>query len=181
MSRTNKFRIALFSVLLIGFTWLHCANPFAPALADDNTGQGGILTDQENPEQVLRNFEFAYSFKDSLVYSELLDSTFIFISTDFNVSPPEPINWGRDQERRVGGRMFRFFSTLDLTFNEPVRSDTLLRDDLGEAIRVQETLTFTLTLDGGSNIPVFNGEVVFQFVLRDDERWYISRWEDKVI
>ena len=60
MSRTNKLRIALFSVLLIGFTWLHCANPFAPALADDNTGQGGILTDQENPEQVQRANPITY-------------------------------------------------------------------------------------------------------------------------
>jgi len=177
----QKHSFFFLGLMLTALIVIRCANPFAPALADENAGQNSLLTEQKSPGEVLLNFAFAYSFKDSLVYSELLDSTFIFVSTNFNVSPPEPINWGRDQELRVVGRMFRFFNTLDITFNEPIRSDTLQRNDNGQATRVQETLTFTLTLDGGGADPVFNGEVVFQYVLRDDERWYIARWEDKVI
>ena len=129
------------------------------------------------PDEVLTNFLYAYTFRDSLVYSELFDSSFTFISWDFGVSPPEPINWGRDRELRVAGRMFRFFDTIDLTWDSrtPIASDSV--DN--ELVRVEEKLTFTLTLDGGTTIPTLIGEVNFVFVRREeDERWVIIRWED---
>lgn len=153
---------------------LRCQNPFAPAVAGDDVGGALLLTEQKNPDEVLQNFQYAYTFKDSLVYSEVLDSAFIFVSTNFNVSPPEAIVWGRDQELKTTGRMFRFFNTLDLVWGSrplpdpPANSETFSRK-----------ITFTLTLDGGSAIPTLIGEVTFTFIKRG-ERWYISRWQDEV-
>ncbi len=155
---------------------LTCTNPFAPAQLE-NSGETGLLTDQLSPDEVLANFLYAYTFRDSLVYSELFDSSFTFVSWDFGVTPPEPINWGRDRELRVAGRMFRFFDTIDLTWDSrtPIATDSL--DN--EPVRVEEKLTFTLTLDGGTTIPTLIGEVTFVFVRREeDDRWVIIRWED---
>jgi len=142
---------------------------------DEAIPKTGLLTNQETPEDVLVNFKFAYTFKDSLVYSELFDSTFIFRSWDFNVSPPLPIAWGRDVELKTTARMFRFFTTLDLIWNSTVYFFT---DSLEE--RAEMKKTFTLTLDGGRTIPTLNGEVIFKFIRRG-EKWYITLWEDQKI
>lgn len=164
--RSLPFTIGLLATLA-------CNNPFAPGEAENGEGDAP-LTDQATPDKVLQNFQYAYTFKDSLVYSELLDSAFIFISENFNVTPPEPIVWGRDQELKTTGRMFRFFNTLDLTWgNRP------LRDPSPASTDTSYTITFTLTLDGGSNIPALIGVVIFDFVKRDG-KWRISRWKDEI-
>lgn len=152
-----------------------CINPFAPATADQTFQNSTLLTNQESPDEVLVNFKFAYTFRDSLVYSELFDSTFIFRSWDFNVSPPVPIAWGRDVELKTTARMFRFFNTLDLSWNATVYLET---DSLNQQAEMKKT--FTLTLDGGRSIPTLNGEVIFKFVRRG-KKWYISLWEDQRI
>ena len=70
--------------LLIG-----CTNPFAPKLIDENLLTSSFLTDQKSPQDVLSNFRYAYIFKDSLIYSEILDSSFIgifsFESSNINI------------------------------------------------------------------------------------------------
>nr|HQU74941.1 hypothetical protein [Calditrichia bacterium] len=173
----TRFRLVLICLALPALFWA-CGNPFAPGLADGTENGGSILTDQGSPAEVLTNFRYAYTFKDSLVYSEILDSAFLFVSTNFNVTPPEAIVWGRDRELRTVGRMFRFFNTLDLTFGSPTAVRVLDTLATGEPRRMEEKLTFTLTLDGGSAIPALIGEVLFEFILRNDGRWYLIRWED---
>ncbi|MFQ5584585.1 MAG: hypothetical protein ACE5GL_09145, partial [Calditrichia bacterium] len=146
-----------------------CTNPFAPARADSNAPSSNLLTLRETPQDVLTNFVFAYNFKDSLVYSEIIDTNFVFLSQDFNQSPPVPIQWGRDLELRTTARMFNFFNTLDLSFNTPIyqrvtRDDTLqISPDLIIEKEIEMKLTFTLTLDGGKSIPTLNHEVIYVF------------------
>jgi len=155
------------------FTFLSCRNPFAPAKAGDEIPMSRRLTAQRTPEEVLENFQFAYTFKDSLVYSEVLDTTFIFTSVNFNVYPPQPIEWGRDIELRTTARMFRYFNTLDVVWNTITPLDT-------SQISPEYKITFTLTLDGGRTIPPLNGEVLFRFIRRG-KKYYISKWEDQRI
>ena len=147
-----------------------CQNPFAPAIADGDNSLT-LISDQKTPEGVLDNFLYAYTFKDSLVYSELFDSSFVFISTNFNTSPPEPITWGRAQELRTAGRMFRFFQTLDLTWDSFTPGDTT-------ETTIGKSINFTLILDGGRSIPPFSGKSIFTFIRRD-EKWLIVRWVDE--
>jgi hypothetical protein len=153
--------------------FLYCDNPFAPALAPEDTPHSNLITEQKTPQEVLANFRYAYTFKDSLVYSDILDSTFIFRSTDYNEYPPKPIEWGRDTELRTTARMFRFFNTLDVVFNTILPMDSSVTNP-------EYRVTFTLTLDGGISIPPLNGEVLFQFILRK-KKYYISLWEDQKI
>lgn len=167
----TRFFILLFNFVVL--TILSACNPFAPG---ETEGDGGdfLLTDQTTPDKVLQNFQYAYTFKDSLVYSELLDSTFIFISENFNVIPPEPIVWGRDQELKTTGKMFRLINTIDLTWgNRPLADPSPANSDTTYEV------TFTLTLDGGSTIPTLIGIVVFNFIKRD-KKWFIYRWQDEI-
>lgn len=167
--------------LVILLLMVSCKNPFAPALAGGEAPVSLLITQQKTPEEVLENFRYAYTFKDSLIYSEVLNDTFIFISVNYNVYPPQPFEWGRDTELKTTGRMFRFFSNLDLTFNNVVFRDTLEEDTDTRLPRIiDQKITFTLTLDGGKSIPPLNGEVIFRFIRRE-EKWYISRWEDQRI
>lgn len=169
--------LILFS--LVGVFFASCTNPFAPAEADPDAPSSNLLTDQQNPDEVLTNFRFAYTFKDSLVYSELFDSSFVFLSLDFNHAPPVPIQWGRDVELKTTARMFKFFNTLEVTFNVIDRK-TNREDSLGTPMEIQDRITFTLTLDGGATIPTLNGEVDFIYVRRGN-KWMISFWEDRQI
>lgn len=156
-----------------------CTNPFAPAKADADASSSNLLTEQKSPDEVLTNFKFAYTFKDSLVYSELFDSSFVFLSMDYYESPPVPIQWGRDLELKTTSRMFRFFNTLDLTFNV-VERDTNEYDPNNSPTKIQHEITFTLALDGGAVIPILDGDVTFVYVRRG-AKWLISYWEDKKI
>ncbi len=156
-----------------------CTNPFAPAKADNKASSSNLLTEQRNPDEVLTNFKFAYTFKDSLVYSELFDSSFVFLSMNFNESPPVPIQWGRDLELKTTSRMFRFFNTLDLTFNV-IGRDTSEYDANNSPTKIRHEITFTLALDGGSTIPILDGDVTFVYV-RNGAKWLINYWEDKKI
>ncbi len=169
----------IFSFPIFIFLYQSCTNPFAPAEADQDAASSNLLTDQKSPDEVLTNFRYAYTFQDSLVYSELLDSTFVFRSMDFNYAPPVPIQWGRDVELKTTARMFRFFNTIDLTFNV-VNRDTARLDSLESPIQIEHRITFTLTLDGGATIPILNGEVIFVYVRRG-KKWLISLWEDQQI
>lgn len=168
----------IFAAGLLG--WVSCDNPFAPANATGNEGKTLLVTEQKTPDEVLQNFRYAYTFKDSLVYSDLLDSSFTFVSWNFNVSPPEPINWGRDVELRTAGRMFRFFNTLDLTFNVIIRDTVGVDPQDQKPNQIEHTITFTLTLDGGRSIPTLIGEVRFSYARREG-KWLITRWEDRQI
>lgn len=172
-------QIVLLFLLCLLFL-VSCRNPFAPSLAPKDTPHSRLLTQQKVPEDVLVNFRFAYSFKDSLVYSEVLDSTFIFRSTDYNEYPPKPIEWGRDTELRTTARMFRYFNTLDVVWNTISPPDTVDSSKSGGSYTIEHKVTFTLTLDGGRTIPPLNGEVLFRFIQRG-EKYYISLWEDQKI
>jgi hypothetical protein len=171
-----------FLLVFIG-SLLACKNPFAPSLADEDAPHSRLLTRQRNPEEVLSNFQYAYTYKDSLIYSEVLDSTFIFKSVNFNEYPPIPILWGRDDELRKTARMFREFRTLDVVWNTLSQPDTIFfpnssSDGIGYII--EHNITFTLTLTGFIDIPPLNGEVLFRFIKRGN-KYYISFWEDLII
>ena len=159
-----------------------CDNPFAPVLSDGDRNASAILTDQSTPEEVLVNFAYAYNFKDSLVYADLLDSSFIFFFTDFSTDPPTPNSWGRDKDLRQTVKLFRNFHTINLIWGESIFPH-FTNDDSTEK---QIEKTFTLTLVGsGLDVLTGRGSAVFNFRkkirnLPDTKAvWKIIRWEDK--
>jgi hypothetical protein len=175
MNGSFVYLLLLFFVIVIS-----CKNPFAPVLTEEGTVHSGLITQQRTPEEVLTNFRYAYTFKDSLVYSEVLDSSFIFKSIDYNEYPPKPIDWGRDTELQITGTMFRSLRTLDVVWNSISAPDTVdfpVTSDDSHGFVIEHMITFTLTLNGGREIPPLNGEVLFRFIQRG-ERYYISFWQD---
>jgi hypothetical protein len=167
--RLNIF-IAIFIVLLV-----HSCNPFSPELADGDLNTGLIITSQKTPEDVLINFSFAYNFKDSLVYSDLLDSSFIFLSKDFSTDPVTDLKWGRDDDIRKTNKMFRWFQTLDLVWGRAVNQSYIDEDSLLYEI----STNFQLTIDGAKEYSTITGIAIFYFIKKPSGIWKITRWEDK--
>jgi hypothetical protein len=161
----------IFSFLLPIFFIICCVNPFAPGLTDAGQQNSSIITAQLSPEEVLTNFRYAYIFKDSLIYSDVLDSNFQFISKNYGTSPPTNINWGRDVDMKTTVGLFRHFQVLELDWG-----GTLLNEIYQDSSLVK--ITFQLTLDGGRDIPTIRGEALFSFRRDKSEIWKITRWED---
>ena len=150
-----------------------CDNPFAPALTKSNQQVFNIVTQQRSPVEALTNFRYAYAFKDSLIYSDLLDSTFIFLSKNYGTNPPTDINWGRDVDIKTTIGLFRHFEVLELIWGTILFYEYSL-DSAQSEIKV----TFQLTFDGGTEIPTLKGEALFNFQKKSSGRWTITRWED---
>lgn len=150
-------------------------NPFAPSLSDDESDVSLILTEQRTPQEVMTNFAFAYNFKDSLVYSDLIDTTFLFISKNFATNPVTDITWGRDTDLKTTAGLFKHFQTLNLVWSGTVFEDYLDND----STEVELKQIFQLTLNGGAEIPTLNGEALFILKKNSSDVWKITRWEDK--
>ncbi len=161
-------------VIPIIFIVLSC-NPFAPSLTDGESNSSTI-TQQKTPRDVLTNFRYAYVFKDSLVYSDVLDSSFQFISKNYGTSPPTNINWGRDVDIITTTRLFRHFDFLELEWGANLSK--IVNKTKNDSLSSEIKITFQLTLDGGRDIPTIKGEALFNFIKNSDGIWKITRWED---
>jgi hypothetical protein len=167
-------RFALHILLVSMALWgVSCLNPFAPKL-DPMTGQSLVLTEQKTPEEVLSNFVYAYTFKDSLVYADLLDSSFVFVYFDPNLgSSGRFVSWGRDVDLKTTGRLFRNFETITLTWNSTVYE--VIGDEGAELSK-----TLQLNLFGEAGEFSLTGNAIFNFnKCGYDGKWRITRWKDE--
>ena len=98
---------------------------------------------------------------------------FIFISTDYNVSPPQAITWGRDEDLLVTSRLFRNFQQIQLDWGQDLFE---IYSDDSSFVNIRRL--FNLTLDGGIEIPPIRGEADFRIKRKADSIWRIIRWED---
>jgi hypothetical protein len=159
--------IAIFLFLFKG-----CVNPFAPKL-DRSPQTFLILTEQKTPDEVLQNFVYAYSFKDSIVYADLLDSSFVFVYFDPNVSGGRFTSWGRDVDLKTTGRLFRDFQTISLTLNTTIYQ--IVEDEQAELSK-----TIFLSLFGEHGDFTLTGSAIFNFKkCQYDGKWRITRWKDE--
>ncbi len=176
MKRTSVYIALLFLLILFPA----CENPFAPGLKNFVNNQSLIVTDQHTPEDVLINFKYAYNFKDSLVYADLLDSSFLFISKNFLTDPPTDLTWGRDVDIKTTMGLFHHFQTLNLIWEGTVYSHFINEQRTLKEIKK----VFSLTIDGGREIPTIKGEALFVFKKKPISAkdttgiWKIVRWED---
>lgn len=157
-------------------------NPFAPEL-DQNSALDNVITEQQSPREVLQNFQYAYTFKDSLLYSELLAKSFVFEFFDPNQEPVGGFKtWGRDVDLRTTGRLFRESDVIELVWLDTLfsDSDTLARDTDEERVIERRFMRFNLNLLGSDFNFILNGTAVFFFEEdKDDSKWRIIRWKDE--
>lgn len=174
--------------LIILFAMYGCSNPFAPKLGEVEQGTSAILTDRLTPNEVLENFRFAYIFGDSLVYSALIDTGFVFIFFDPNLEGTGRFDsWGRDTELRATGGLFRAVRNITLEWNSTVEEEywSPAPDSVysmamfDEAINAKISKSFQLKL--GSEIQL-TGTAVFSFEKENGGAgWRIVRWIDESI
>jgi hypothetical protein len=162
------------AAILIGVVLLSgCLNPFAPKLTNSLEGGDMIITSQATPQEALQNFKIAYTFRDSLLYSDVLDTGFLFVYFDPNEGTSgRLVSWGREEDLLTTGRLFRHFEVIDLVWNETIYENE--GETLSEISR-----GFSLTLVGENSTYTLAGRAVFTFEKSKDLKWRITRWKDE--
>jgi hypothetical protein len=152
---------------------LSCLNPFAPKL-DRSPGASIKLTQQASPDEVLDNFIYAYTYKDSLVYDQCLDSSFVFVYFDPNLGTSGLfVSWNRDVDLKTTGRLLRSFDTISLTWNSTIY-------ELYDGNTAELSKTLHLSLYGRQGEYNLTGNAIFNFRKSPyDSKWRITRWKDE--
>ena len=162
----------LIAIILLALFFNACTNPFAPKY-DENLDTGGQpISDQTTIEGVFQNFQYAYTFKDTLIYGNLLAPNFTFTYRDYENG--YDVNWGRDEEMRTTNGLFENSQRLDLIWNNIVTSNI---DSLDANIIRSFNLNITFNptdvvrIDGRVNLSLKQDPV--------SNKWYITRWFDE--
>jgi hypothetical protein len=149
-----------------------CTNPFAPSYDEDYDNNSPPISDLTTIEGVFQNFHYAYTFKDTLIYGELISSDFVFTYRDYEQG--FDVSWARDDEMRTTFGLFENSQRLDLIWNNVVLS-TIDSLDANIVRSFNLNITFNPTdvvrVDGRVNLS-----------LRQDpetKKWRITRWFDE--
>ena len=165
-------RKTIYIIFFSALIFTACKNPFAPAFDENFDSNRPPISDRTTIEGVFQNFQYAYTFKDTLIYGQLLTTDFIFTYRDYEQG--FDVSWGRDEEMRTTDGLFKNSERLDLIWNNIVLStiDTL---DASVVRSFNLNITFNPTdvvrVDGRVNLS-----------LRKDpetKQWAISRWIDE--
>ncbi|MBC8203874.1 MAG: hypothetical protein H8E87_00010 [FCB group bacterium] len=147
-------------------SYLGCINPFAPESGDIS---GSMVPDASTVGGMLELFEYSYNTKDSLYYSQLLDSSFVFQYYDAANSRYD--QWYRYTDLKATGGLFRNFEVIDLSWYLP--DSAVLAFDYTDSL-VQVIVNFNLTLDN----TVIYGFARFDCYKRSGGKFKITAWKD---
>ncbi len=147
-------------------------NPFAPAIETGEDGNQGILGDQRTVEGVFQNFWYAYTFKDTTIYGQLLHRNFVFTYRDFDKLVD--VSWGRDEDMLITDRMFKNATNLNLVWNNIVGLS-------GDSLTTDVTRSFNLVVTfNPTDVTRVDGRASFRLVREHpDQPWQIDRWRDE--
>lgn len=166
---TIKILIGIIFLMIVGFA---CTNPFAPKL--DTEFDSGVppISDQTTIEGVFQNFQYAYTFKDTLIYGNLISNDFTFTYRDYENG--YDVNWGRVEEMRTTYGLFQNSQRLDLIWNNILLS-TIDSLDANIVRSFNLNITFNPTdvvrIDGRVNVSLRQNPV--------SKKWQITRWIDE--
>lgn len=159
-----------------------CFNPFAPEL-DERSDLSNVITEQQTPDEVLQNFRYAYTFKDSILYSKVVDESFVFEYFDTNLEPSGGFRtWGRDVDLQTTGSLFRSFDVIELIWLNTLftERDTLFVDEQIVELIERQFIRFNLNLFGSDLNFIISGTAIFTFKQKEgDDKWRITRWKDE--
>lgn len=165
----QSFVVVIVLIGAMGFV-SSCFNPFAPRLAQQSSGT--LLGDQRTLDGVFQNFRYAYIFKDTLTYGQLLAPNFVFIYRNYDRNVD--VTWGRDEEMFSTNGLFRTAQTLDLVWNEIIFSSG---DSLNTTIQRGFNLTITFN---ASDVIRLDGRVNLSLIRdKPSDVWMIRRWRDE--
>lgn len=168
MRKQYKAGILIFFAMIVFLN--SCDNIFSPRL--DNTAATSILTDQKTIEGVFQNFKYAYTFKDTTVYGNLLGQDFVFTYRDYTSGFDE--SWDRATDMRTTNGLFRNSQKLEVVWNNIIfqGGDSLEQN-------VKRSFNFTITFNPGDVVRI-NGFADMNFRRNTAEDiWKIVRWRDE--
>jgi hypothetical protein len=166
----TRIGMILFAVVMITMSFISCDNIFSPRL-DENTPVS-ILTDQKTIEGLFQNFKYAYTFKDTTVYGNLLGDQFVFTYRDY-VSGFD-VSWDRATEMRTTNGLFSNAQKLEVVWNNIIfqGGDSLIQN-------VKRSFNLTITFNP-SDIVRLNGFADMTMTRSAPEDiWKITRWRDE--
>lgn len=168
-SLRKNIALLVFLFLCLGFI-SSCDNLFSPKL--DTRTPTNIITDQKTIEGLFQNFKYAYTFKDTTVYGDLLNEDFVFIYRDYEQG--FDVSWDRATEMRTTNGLFSSAQKLDLIWNNIIFQTG---DSLNTALKRSFNLTITfnpneiITINGFADMSITRPT--------SDSKWKIKRWRDE--
>ncbi len=147
-----------------------CQNPFAPKLDYTETGNDSPISDQSTVDGVFINMRYAYTFKDTSIYGQILSDDFIFTYRNYDLG--FDFSWGSEEEMKVTYGLFNNCERLDLTWNQDILSTI---DSLSGSIVKSFNLTITFN---PSDVIVVDGRVNLNLDKKSG-KWKINRWIDE--
>ena len=127
-----------------------------------------MISNQAEIGGVFQNFQYAYTFKDTLIYGQVLDKDFIFTYRDYEKEVD--VSWGRDDEVKYTYGLFQNTQRLDLIWN-----DILLIS--GDSTHVIRSFNLTVTFNP-TDINYVDGRVNLTLI-KVNNKWKILRWVDE--
>lgn len=150
-------------------------NPFAPALDTSLDEGSSILKDQSTIEGVFQNMKYAYTFRDTTIYGQLLNSDFSFLYTDYDRGVQ--VTWGRDEEMQTTRGLFQNVQRLDLVWGSKNNADSF--DSLNTWRDITRNFNLTVTFNPNDIIRV-DGYARLVLIRPDSLKpWQIKSWLDQ--
>ena len=170
----KSFVILLLMAALIVFI-NSCNNPFAPGVSSNENLGNAVLGDQTTVEGVFENFRYAYTFRDTVVYSKLLDRDFTFEYYDYDKGVD--VSWGREEDMRTTYRLFQSAQNLDLNWNE-----VIIEGGGNDSLKViSRGFSLSITFSSSDVVSIY-GRVNLRLIKRQDNGpWKILKWKDESV
>lgn len=135
----------------------------------NNNDSQNLISERSSVDGVFKNLQYAYTFKDSTIYGQLLSNEFSFTYRDYDRGVD--ISWGRDEEMRVTNGLFQNSQRLDLIWNNII----FMTSDSTNIIRgFNLTITFNPT-----DIIFVEGRVNLYLKKDNSNKWQITQWIDE--
>ncbi|MGB5849450.1 MAG: hypothetical protein WBH40_13235 [Ignavibacteriaceae bacterium] len=166
--KIKLYILIVFSLLII----FGCTNPFAPAFDENYDDERSGISDQTTIEGVFQNFQYSYSFKDTLIYGKLIAPDFIFTYRDYDQG--FDVSWARDEDLRTTDGLFKNSERLDLIWNNIVLStEDSLTANIIRSFNLNITFnpTDVVRVDGRVNLSLRKDA--------ESKKWQITRWLDE--
>jgi len=159
-------RVIILCLSAIALGYFACTNPFAPALGEAGGSQVPVASSIGG---MLELFRYSYNAKDSLYYSQVLDSSFVFEYYDAENSRYD--QWYRNTDLKATAGMFHNYEVIDLNWYNLLPDDYnfYFEDSLKEIL-----VNFNLTLDN----TLLYGFARFECYKRAGSTFKILSWKD---
>jgi hypothetical protein len=164
-----KYKNILPILILIQFLTFGCINPFAPKLDENIGSEESLISDLSNVDGVFKNLQYAYTFKDTTIYGEIISPNFTFSYRDYEREID--VAWGRDSEMRSTYGLFNNSERLDLIWNKIVAIS-------GDSTSVIRSFNLTVTFNP-TDIQYIDGKVNLQLQKSNKNKWQIITWIDE--